>query len=205
MKSLFYFLPLALLTAAVTTACDDDDKHIPTGEGNILLSTRIPNTSGMTGSVYTQLIENIDAGTYNNKYARPTAFATPPVVVGGDVFDLPGLTTETDVIKKYSRAGRELILQGTYTCAAGSGAISLVTQGDKAYVAMRGLGQILLLNHTTMKETGRIDLSPYGVGDGNPDPAMMLIRDGLLYVGLNQIVGGMTPRQEPRQVRRGHH
>lgn len=193
MKSQFYFLPLALLTVAVTIACDDDDKHIPTGEGNILLSTRIPNTSGMTGSVYTQLIENIDAGTYNNKYARPTAFATPPVVVGNDVFDLPGLTTETDIIKKYSRSGRELILQGTYTCAAGSGAISLVTLDDKAYVAMRGLGQILLLNHTTMKETGRIDLSPYGVGDGNPDPAMMLIRDGLLYVGLNQIVGGMTP------------
>lgn len=47
-----------------------------------------------------------------------------------------------------------------------------------------------------MTEIKRIDLSSYGIiGDGNPDPAMMIIRDGLLYVGLAQPgVGiGMTP------------
>lgn len=195
MKSKLYLLSLGLLVVAATACSDDDSKDTPTGgDGKILLSTRIPNTSGMTGSVYTQLINGIELATYDNKHAIPTAFATPPVVMGNDVFDLPGLTTETDVLKKYTRSNGQLLLQGSYTCAAGSGAISLVTQGEKAYVAMRGLGQILVLNHMKMTEIKRIDLSSYGIGDGNPDPAMMIIRDGLLYVGLNQIVGGgMTP------------
>lgn len=191
-QSNLLFLGLALSVMAASCSKENNEPN-PVNNGNILISVRLPDASGMSGSVYTQLIDNIDPATYDNTTALPTAYGTPPVITGNYVFDLPGLTTETDVLKKYARINGQLVLQGSYTCAAGSGAISLVTKGEKAYVAMRGLGQILILNHTTMTEIGRIDLSAYGIGDKNPDPAMMLISDELLYVGLNQIVGGMTP------------
>jgi hypothetical protein len=41
-----------------------------------------------------------------------------------------------------------------------------------------------------------IDITSYGVGDENPDPSSMLIRDNLLYVGLIQMVGGYFPAPE---------
>ena len=41
-----------------------------------------------------------------------------------------------------------------------------------------------------MTKTGEIDLTTYGVGDDNPDPSGMVIRDNKLYVALNQMVGG---------------
>lgn len=192
-----YFSHLSILTALTALiSCSDGDKGgMPDADnnGNILISVRIPDASGMSGSVYTQLINNTDAATYDNTKATPTAYGTPPVIIGNNVFDLPGLTMETDVLKKYERSNGQLIPRGSYTCSAGSGAIAIAASGNKAYISMRGLGQILVLDHRTMKEIGRIDLSEYGIGDKNPDPAMMIIRDNLLYVGLNQIVGGMTP------------
>ncbi|HBG41370.1 MAG TPA: hypothetical protein DDW85_08145 [Porphyromonadaceae bacterium] len=199
MNNKLSFLSLVILLAVLTACHKDDPTPNPENTRNILFSVRIPDASGMSGSVYTQLIDNIDAATYDNKTAIPTAYATPPVIIDDYVFDLPGLTTETDIIKKYVRVNGQLVFEKSFTCPAGSGAISLVTKGDKAYVAMRGLGLILILNHKTMAEIGRIDLSEYGVGDRNPDPAMMLIRDNLLYVGLNQIVGGMTP--DPKRAK----
>ena len=44
-----------------------------------------------------------------------------------------------------------------------------------------------------------IDISSYGAGDENPDPAAMIIRDGKLYVGLNQFVGGFMAAQDRPQ------
>ncbi|NLD50360.1 MAG: hypothetical protein GX660_24740, partial [Clostridiaceae bacterium] len=41
-----------------------------------------------------------------------------------------------------------------------------------------------------------IDITSFGVGDQNPDPSAMLIRDNLLYVGLIQAVGGYYPAPE---------
>ena len=51
----------------------------------------------------------------------------------------------------------------------------------------------LILISVSIKD---IDITQYGVGDQNPDPSSMLIRDNLLYVGLIQAVGGYYPAPE---------
>lgn len=61
---------------------------------------------------------------------------------------------------------------------------------------MAGLGRIAIFNPITMVQKGEIDLSSLGVSDNNPDPSAMLLRDGLLYVGLSQMVGGWVPPQD---------
>lgn len=175
-------------------ACNDDDGDLQVSSGNILMSTRLPNAGdATTGSGYMQLISNIDEAGYDNSSAFPTTFSIPPIVIGEDVFVLPGLTSETDVMKKYSLVDGELKLQGTLTLASQSGAIGIVAKGNTAYISCSSIGKITVINHKTMTEIENIDITSYGVGDQNPDPAMMLIRGNLLYVGLNQIVGGSVP------------
>lgn len=61
---------------------------------------------------------------------------------------------------------------------------------------MAGLGKIAIFDPTTMTQQGEIDLTSLGVSDSNPDPSAMLLRDGLLFVGLSQMVGGWIPPQD---------
>lgn len=187
---------IAVIAMIGFASCDKNKITSPNNtvtEGNILISTMLPNPDGMSGSCYMQLMDNLEPKALTNSAAIPVVFGTPPCVCGNDVFVIPGLGVETDKMIKYSMMNGELVKQGEYTLATQSWATNVVTKGDIAYVSCPGIGIILVMNHKTMTLVKEIDITSYGVGDQNPDPASMLIRDNLLFVGLAQAVGGYYP------------
>lgn len=186
MKGYLKILSLGLLLFAFT-ACDDDNDEPVVSEGNILISSRLPTPDGMSGTTYTQLIDHIDAATYDNSNSYETSYATPVVLVGDYVYDLPGYNNDKDEVRKYLHSNGSLQLAGTYVCPANSRTVCLVTKGDKGYLSMHGLGIIHVINLSSMTYISSIDLTSFDEsGDGNPDPSIMVIRDNLLYVGLAQ-------------------
>ncbi len=183
---------------ALFGSCNSDDPivSIPQKEGNILISTMLPNPDGMSGAAYMQLIENLDEAQLTNSAAIPIPFSSVPNICGEDVFIVPGWGAETDVMSKYTRVDGALVKQGSYTLPENSGATHVITKGDLAYVSCAMSGQILVLDHQRMELVAAIDIRAYGVGDENPDPSVMLIRDNYLFVPLTQMVGGYFPAPE---------
>jgi hypothetical protein len=60
----------------------------------------------------------------------------------------------------------------------------------KAYVSRLGSPQLAIINPTTLRSTGELDLSRLikpADTDGSPEPASMLIRNGLVYLALQHI------------------
>ncbi len=186
----FSFLAVAFIS------CEKEKDNESVTDGKILISTMLPNPDGWSGSSYMQLLENLEPKAITNSAAIPISYGAVPIVCGDDVFSLPGWGGETDVITKYSRIDGVLVEQGEYTLPSQSWATNVVTKGDIAYISCPGIGKILVFNHITMTMVKEIDITSYGVGDENPDPSSMLIRDNLLYVGLIQAVGGYYPAPE---------
>ncbi|TKG91995.1 hypothetical protein EYV94_20500 [Puteibacter caeruleilacunae] len=191
-------IALSVLVAFLS-ACDssdNEDQIITTSKGDILFVSMLPNPDGQTGSSYMQLIDNLDPASYDNKSAIPVPFGSAPILIDNDVYILPGWTEETDVFKKYTRIDGKLQLTAQLTLPENSGATHLVAKDNKIYVSFAKRGTIFIINKSTFKKDSEIDISSYGVGDNNPDPGCMIIRDDLLYVGLNQMVGGYYPALE---------
>jgi hypothetical protein len=189
-------LSLVLLLPCVFIACDDDDDDGPdVNKGNILISSRLPTPDGTSGTTYTQLIDSINPATYDNYDSYETSYATPVVIIGDYVYDLPGYNNDKDEVRKYLHSNGSLQLVGTYVCPANSRTVCLVAKGDKGYLSMHGLGIIHVIDLSTMKFIKSIDLTSFDEsGDGNPDPSIMVIRDNLLYVGLTQNTAtGLVP------------
>ncbi|PID62156.1 MAG: hypothetical protein CR986_02165, partial [Ignavibacteriae bacterium] len=179
-------------------ACDDDDKVLKPSseEGKILVATAIPNADGMSGIAFMQLIDNLEPKEITNSTAMPISYYSAPCVIGNDIFIVPGWGGSNNVLKKYSRINGKLVKQGEYTLPENAAASNVVTKGDIAYISCAFLGKIIVINHKTMKLVKEIDITSYGVGDQNPDPSAMLIRDNHLFVGLTQMVGGFLPAPE---------
>ncbi|TKG95909.1 hypothetical protein EYV94_06355 [Puteibacter caeruleilacunae] len=194
MKQKLFFLMIGLLGISLLSCDNDDDAPEVKDEfGDILLSSMLPNPDGVSGSAYMQVINNIDAAEYDNHKALPSSYSVPPIVIGNDIFIVPGWSNQSSTLEKYTWNNGQIENKGEYELPSNSGAVDVVTKGDKAYVSLNFLGKILIINHQTMEKIGELDISEYGVGDNNPDPAIMLVRDKLLYVGLNQMVGGYAP------------
>ncbi len=190
------FLPIALLLTAILFSCKENNDDPTILEGKILISTMLPNPDGWSGSAYMQLIADMDPKSITNAVGIPISYGSVPIICGEDVFALPGWGGETDILTKYSRINGKLVKQGEYTLPSQSWGTNVVTKGDVAYISCPGIGRIIVINHTTMTLIKDIDITQYGVGDQNPDPSSMLIRDNLLFVGLIQAVGGYIPAPE---------
>jgi hypothetical protein len=140
-----------------------------------------------------QLMDNLAPKAITNTSAIPVPYSGVICVNGEDVFVAPGWGGDSDVLTKYTKSAGSLIKQWEYTLPSQSAATNIVTKGDTAYVACSMLGKILVLNHKDLKKITEIDLSDYGIGDRNPDPSAMILRDNLLYIALIQMVGGYYP------------
>lgn len=103
---------------------------------------------------------------------------------------------------KYTYNGTKLLTKtASLQLPPMSGTYNMVKVSDeKAYAPMFNLGKILIFNPRTMIKTGEIDLAQYATGDNNPDPAYPFIRDGLLYVPLDQLGANWMPDHENKQV-----
>lgn len=192
-----WLIATACATLIFSTSCKDDDKPSPTPVNeskDILIASSIASTDGMSGTSFIQMIKDLTPASYSNKIARPFVFGIMPIVIDKSIYELP-IMSSIDVVNKYEQDSEgNLQKVGSLSLEAKSGAAQMVQLNDtKAYISLWMRGKILIVNPKTMTKTGEIDVTQYGVGDKNPDPAGMVIRDGLLYVALEQVVGGYFP------------
>lgn len=72
---------------------------------------------------------------------------------------------------------------------------------NKAYAATCGSrGQLIVFNPSSMTVTGEIDLSSYALEDNDPDAGNGIVRDGKLFMPLNQAKSMMEIVKAPAQV-----
>jgi len=134
--------------------------------------------------------------------APPFAFDTPALPVDGD-----GRVRASHgrvVHLSRSRGTLRVIEASTWSvertfalaAAAAPRDVAVVDRGT-AYVSRAAAPSILRLDLDTGATTGAIDLTPLGVGDGNPVMETMLVHDGRLYV---QLAGEVALPPEPHFI-----
>ncbi|MGI9527644.1 MAG: hypothetical protein ACR2MS_11100 [Weeksellaceae bacterium] len=182
-------IALSLFLFTISCNSDDDKPDIDPIEGkkDILIGTFLQNNSGNIGASYMQLISGIDSKSVDNKQAIPTT--SPSFVIGDEIYSLPGWTGTSNICKKYKIKNGAIIEQAVMQLPAGSGANGIAVNSEKIYIAYSFLGKIGVYDRNSFKHLKDIDIKSYGIGDQNPDPAHMIIREDILYVALNQIVG----------------
>jgi hypothetical protein len=201
-------LNLALFISSIILgfiACSDDDTPNPEQNGGkVLIETTVKNPDGSSGSSYIQLIPDFSNQSVDNKKAIQVGFDAGIKVVGNDVYIFPEFGKDgTQQLQKYtySSGSQTLSASGSLALPPMSGAFNMVSASDeKAYIPQYNLGKILVFNPKTMAKTGEIDLTSYAYDDNNPDPAYSLIRDGLLYVPLDQVGSNWMPFPDYKQV-----
>ncbi len=192
-------LLLIAAAAACFTACDDDDNTNETvSAGKILFSTTVTNPDGSTGSGYLQAVSEFEGGVnYDNSNAIPLGFGSYPCVCkSGNIYVFPDYTGGTELkLKRYMlNEANELELKGAMSLPANSSAAVVCEYStEKAYVACQALDMIIVFNPTTMTEISRIDVSTLRNDGVSAYPSAMLIRDGILYVGLEQYSSNWMP------------
>ena len=93
------------------------------------------------------------------------------------------------------------MLKGNGFLPANNSANNLVKlSSTKAYLSLAGLGLIYIFNPETMQKTGEINLTSLGIQDNNPDIGIMIERDGYVFAGLSQMVGGWTSPENYKQA-----
>ena len=188
---------MALALTVCFTACnnDDDDLHgkdeVPRSEGRILFSTTVTNPSGDSGSGYLQAVGKLQDGVnYTNANALPLGFGSYPCVCkSGNIYVFPDYMGGTEMkLKRYIlNDENKLELKGSMPLPANSSAAIVVEASDeKAYVCCQSLNLIITFNPQTMKEISRIDLTGLSNEGVSAYPGALYIRDGILYVGLEQ-------------------
>lgn len=102
---------------------------------------------------------------------------------------------------KYRRTNGILQREGSLQLPANNSANNLVKlSSTKAYLSLAGLGLIYRFNPETMQKTGEINLTSLGIQDNNPDIGIMIERDGYVFAGLSQMVGGWTSPENYKQA-----
>ncbi len=192
---------LCLITLAFFACEKDDEKDepidVPGGKGTILIGSSIPNADGMSGSAYMQLVEDLSSQELTNDNAIPYPFSSSLIPNGNDIFVTPGLAGDNNYMYKYSLENNHLVKKAEMLMDAQAGGNNLVFKGDKAYLSTTLSAKIEVINHFEMTRTKSISISSYGVGDNNPDPTAMVVRDNLLYVALLQTIGRTADPDRP--------
>lgn len=185
-------------------ACSDDDstQSGEQKEGNfkgIVFATSITNPDGSSGSAYIQSLSDFLPGDYDNRNALPLGFGITPVVTeSGNIYTFPDYmgNSKVEILRYNIDADGNWIKKGALAIPADASACSVVElNSEKAYVTLQGLGIITVFNPTTMTKITDIDLNGLRQPNTNVSPAVMLIRDGKLFVGLNQMNSQWMPEQ----------
>ena len=180
--------------------CSDSPSgpSVDVGSGDFLLITSVPNESGSDGASFIQTV-TLDQPQVGNTEAFEQTFRPYPYVYGNDVIILQG--GYGDQVVRYVRGGGGTLTEaGRMSLPPGSfGAGVAYASTTKAYIALTYAGKILIFNPQTMTATGEIDLTTHGIArnppnpdDLNPEPVLLAIRDGKLFVTLHQAVTGFT-------------
>ena len=206
---------LGIMAMALTvcfTACDKDDdddvvpaNEVPKSEDRILFSTTVTNPSGDSGSGYLQAVGKLEGGVnYTNSNALPLGFGSYPCVCkSGNIYVFPDYMGGTEMkLKRYIlNDENKLELKGSMPLPANSSAAIVVEANDeKAYVCCQSLNLIITFNPKTMKEISRIDLTSLSNEGVSAYPGALYIRDGILYVGLEQYNAQWMPAENALEM-----
>jgi len=194
-------LPLLATAAALGLqfACSDSTgPGSAGGDRDLVLVTSIADASGSNGSGFIQTV-SLDQAAVTNTDAFEQVFFPYAVVHENDVIVTQHFYGDQAV--RYVRGvdGR-LVEAGRLNLPSGAfGASTVFASERKAYIALVYAGKILEIDPRTMLATDTIDLTALGLArnpanpaDNNPEPAVMVIRAGKLYVGLQQLVSGFA-------------
>lgn len=204
-KTLFYSAAALCGLALMFTSCDKDDENtqeeLVGGKGHILLEPSVKNDDGASGSSYlVQLAGFGDSIKLDN--AIQIGFAATLSTYGNDVYMFPGeMVKSSQLLTRYERSENGLKAAATYQILPGSSPYTLLkVSEEKAYIPLYGQGNIQIVHPKTLKVLGEIDLSQYAYGDQCADPAMGIIRDGFMYLSLDQIGPTWMPFEDYRQT-----
>ena len=201
-KHLFSGLAFALALVAMPS-CDKDTPSTPeTAGGRFLITTNVGNADGASGVSYFQTVEKME-GYIDNSQARPAGFGVPPIVIGQHIFVLPDYMGSTKSVLTHYVTDKKgnFSERGTLTLPANSGACNIVLASEeKAYLSMQNLGIVMEFNPTTMQKVRDIDLNALAQPEVRVAPGAMVVRDGLLFVGLNQFDSQWMPRLKQAEV-----
>ncbi|MEM1055411.1 MAG: hypothetical protein AAGI52_07780 [Bacteroidota bacterium] len=190
------FLPAALAALLVLSACDSgtDEPEPEPAVPDVLLVTTVPDQTGQSGSSFVQTI-SLDQGTVTNANAFEQTFFVYAHRRGDEVITTQNIAG--DEMTRYVRgADGALTETGRLTLPAGGSGSNVVWASDtRAYVSLPFTGQIIAFNPQSMTPLDTLDLTTLGIArnpanpqDTNPEPAVMLVSSGKLYVGLQQFV-----------------
>ena len=171
---------------------DDIDADAGASEADMAVIMRIDDT--------TSFVNLVDAGVTTN-LTNANGIEIDP---GTGVYTYHGAvyvtgSMQNDKVTKYTVTEDNSLVKAAETTVFQSGGsipTSLIFVSDtKAYLALPGTGELLVIDPTDLSITKRIDLSPYaldadgetGGADTNPEPSNGVIRDGKLYLGLGQL------------------
>lgn len=201
-KHLFSGLAFALALVAMSS-CDKDTPSTPeTAGGRFLITTNVGNADGASGVSYFQTVEKME-GYIDNSQARPAGFGVPPIVIGQHIFVLPDYMGSTKSVLTHYVTDKKgnLSERGTLALPANSGASNIVLASEeKAYLSMQNIGIVMEFNPTTMQKVRDIDLNALAQPEVRVAPGAMVVRDGLLFVGLNQFDSQWMPRLKQAEV-----
>jgi len=189
-----------ILLIITLIACDKDDPSVDPTEGldKLVLVTNITTANPVIGYIGT--LKDLTVSNFTNAKSRQSAQYPFLSVFKNDVFVLPN--KGGDVVKKYTRQKDGILSEaGSFTAPSASTPIHMVIESDtKAFISLWTNGKIAVVNPTTMELINYIDLTQFGLGgDGNPDPSVMALKNGKLYVACTQTSDGFTS-QHPVQV-----
>ena len=201
-KHLFSGLAFTLALVAMPS-CDKDTPSTPeTAGGRFLITTNVGNADGASGVSYFQTVEKME-GYIDNSQARPAGFGVPPIVIGQHIFVLPDYMGSTKSVLTHYVTDKKgnLSERGTLALPANSGASNIVLASEeKAYLSMQNIGIVMEFNPTTMQKVRDIDLNALAQPEVRVAPGAMVVRDGLLFVGLNQFDSQWMPRLKQAEV-----
>lgn len=205
MKKFKSFLFAVGLTALFTACGNNGDDPTPAPNPNpagkdfhgIVFATGITNPEGNSGNVYLQALSDFLPGTYDNKNSIPSGFGSTPIVAkSGNIYTFPDYmgNTKAEITCYKINGDGSWVKRGALPIPASAAACSIVEASkEKAYVSLQGLGIVMVFNPTTMTKIADINLNDLKQADTRVAPAAMIIRDGKLFVGLNQMNAQYMP------------
>lgn len=204
MKTIHYFAMacvVTLLNASCEKSDTPDEENVLGGEGKVLIETTVKNADGVTGQSYIQQIPNLDVS-IDMKKGIQVGFSASLSFMDKHVFVFPEFGTNgRQSITKYEHTAKGLKLSGELQIIPNSYPVNLsAVSQEKAYIPMYNLGKVMVINPTTMTQTGEIDLTAYAHGDSSADPASGIIVGGFYYLPLDQINSSWMPYDDYRQV-----
>lgn len=199
MSKKLLFLAITVFTVFFTVGCSSDDNNDSTPTGDIALSLKIINPDGTSGAAHVKLIEGINPQHVSNKNAYPGAFMSGIYGHKESLYVFPAYGGEDNhELTRYDRKNKVLIPVGKLVLPAQASAASMAILNDqKGYISLQGLGKLLVFNPSTMTKISEIDLNgcipdlkdDKGTTVKNPSPGVMIIRNGILFVALDAMIG----------------